>query len=229
MNSNTKFDKFVKGITEIPHQEAAEGDKKRSVIDSGITNEGEINFLMKLRNGCLNKMQLTLDNLDGSDTVITLRLLSTAETIAIEDDIASRKFSNAWTRERTRIAKTLSVASQPYASPYKQKVDPVVSEQGFLYLPVHLLNWLARKYEDFKTRYSPRPEELTDEDIQNIINTLDKLDENGVREGLSAEESRRKKLDLLTLLDSTTMYEVLITMQEQSMTLKQRTAALLTE
>lgn len=225
---SNNFDKFVKRIEETEHSEAPEQYKKNSIIDSGVTEEGEINYLMKLRKGCLNKMELTLDNIDGSDTVVPLRLLSTAEMIQIEDDIAGRKFSNDWTREKTRLAKTLSVASQPYCSPAKNKVDPVVSEAGFLYLPVHLLIWLGQKYEEFKNKYAPRPEELTEDDIKHIISTLDNLDYNGVKQGVSAEEIRRKKLDLLTLLDSTTMLETLIIMQEQLKTNKQQMAQLLT-
>ncbi len=222
------FDKFVKNISEIGHEDATDQNKKRSIIESGVINEGEINYLMKLRKGCLNRMQLALDNMDGSDTIVDLRILSTAEVIAIEDEIASRQFSNDWTREKTRIAKTLSVATQPIPSPTKQKIEPVISEAGFLYLPVYLLNWLGKKYEEFKAKYSPRPEDLTDDDIKNIIKTLDNLDENGVKLGSSVEEVRRKKLDLLTLLDFTTMCEVMITMQEQSRTIKQQTAQLLT-
>jgi hypothetical protein len=221
------LDKLVKAYEEITHDKANSQVKKLSIIESGIVDEGAINFLMKLKNGPLTKMQITLDNQDESDTVITLRLLSTAETILIDEEIANCTFATPWIAAKMRIAKTLSCATKDYCSSEKNYSTPKYSEKEFLYLTPRVLNWLNIKYDQFIEKYSPRPEDLTDEDLTNIVKSLDKLDESGVLSGTPMEEVERKKLDLLTLLDFTTMSETLIFMHNQLKTIKEQTAQLL--
>lgn len=224
----SKLDKLVKAYEEVTHDKSDINVRKLSIIESGITDEGAINFLMKLKNGPLTKMQITLDNQDGSDTVITLRILSTAERILIEDELTNTKFATPWIASKMQIVKTLACASKEYCSSDKNYATPKYKETDFLYLSVEMLNWLSAKYEQFCQKYAPRPEDLTDEDLTNIVSALDKLDQSGVLANTPAEEVERKKHDLLTLLDFTTMRETLIFMHNQLKTIKQQTAQLLT-
>lgn len=226
-----KIDSLIKSYEEITHDKATKQMKINSLIESGVQEEGVINFLMKMKNGVLTKMTLALDGADEeSDVLITLRLLSTQEFTDINDVLSQKKYPTVWDFNKARAAKILACASKPYVCPEATTfANPPLSEQVFLSLPPMLLTMLITKYEAFERKYSPLIEDLTQQDMDELLKILDEMDEDGVAKGTPEKELVKKKLDMLNSLDFTAMCLMLISTHKKLKNLTQQTDQLFTQ
>lgn len=233
----SKLQAMLTTATAITQGEKPKELVRASAIKSGLTEQGEIDYFMSLKRGPLNTYQMTF-KCDGEvQSVINFRLLTTAEEMAIEVEVMQETHEKLqwmtnqkvlkWLEDNLRVAKTLSAATKPWISSVSTKgvALPEYSEAFFLNMPTTDLKWAMNQYLDHKAKYSPSPDDLTEDDLKEIVDALNRLDS---APNLDGGDTHRKKLDLLMLLDCSTICETLIYTQQKLATITEQVGNLFT-
>jgi hypothetical protein len=199
--SNKKIDALFKASDEL-HENAPKAIKKRSLIECGVTDPVIIEWLLKMKHGAFSKVKLALDSAEVSDCIFTFRLLTAAEDDEIENEMAATGLSYIDSRyKRKYIALVLSKASTPHPSmkeATKEFNSPELPFDALYKIPSEMLYAVGYHYEAFRKRCSPKLESLTQEQIDDCIERLEKC------------EDDIKKFDLLNGWNLNATHEVII-------------------
>lgn len=195
MSENT-LKSILKVVEEVKHENQPRGKKLKHLIESDIKDS--IDTVLKMKNGILTTVKLALDHDPNSDVIAEFRLLSAEEEYEILDAMAETGLSPLDTRYRLKFAAlTLSKASCP--SPNQTFNSPSFSVKTLMAIEtMESLLALGLKYQEFKDKYSPKLESLTEEQIDHAIKMIEE------------SESEVKKLDLLNGWSLKATQEVLI-------------------
>lgn len=164
----------------IEHKDQPTSLKEISLIETGIQGE-MVSKLLKMKSGILTTMTLALDFVDDSDCLIRLRLLSADEILRIEQEMADSKLIYGTLSYKIRhSAKRIALASTRIATDNEiNKVDSLtLTESELLKIAsVEVLTALDTKYLQFMDKYSPKLEELSQEQVDEVIEELVMMDE----------------------------------------------------
>ncbi len=196
---------ILKVVEETTHADQPKGDKIKSLVECGAT---AIDSLLKMKNGPLTKIKLALDHHPESEVIGTFRLLTPQEEYEILDKMSESKLSYLDIRYKIKhAALTLSKASQAVPS---QKFDtPSYSETDLMCSgTVDSLIVLGLKYQEFKDKYSPKLESLTQEQIDKAIKMIeeseDDIKKSDLLNGWSLRATQEVLIDSVKKLTSVT-------------------------
>jgi hypothetical protein len=201
-----QFDKKIKSQIKT-HAEKGDVPKQVYLRENKVTEE-VIDALMALKNGTANEIRLTPDVETNGNTVheasfyFTFRALSGHEQISIDREMMDSVFDkNQEAYLLEHIAKTLSRATCANGT-YKK---PVFTPEDLLHsLTPSVLLYLGKKYEEFRFQCSPRLEEFTQAQINDIVDYLVK------------EEDQIKKFDFITSCSMMLMREIILALTDAS-------------
>lgn len=177
---NDNLAKLIKKAKETAHVDVEEGVKKRSLAELNV-NSDAVKWLLSLKNGPLTSITLALDGEEDSDCQFQLRLLTAQEEADVEGEMMELMNKHdmmplSLGYNIYKISKILSRASKPIAS-NMNFVSPTLTEQELRdVLPTELLIALGERYNEFRIKHVPDLDEVTQEDINEILDALEKCE-----------------------------------------------------
>lgn len=203
---SNKLSDFIKVAETISYADQPKGKKLKSLAESSISGRDVIDFLIKMKNGPLTTIKLFLDTINSDevgDVYLTFRLLTAKEQCDIEQEMLDSKLLAGTMLYNIRLSvKILSRASKSIISNDELYNQPHLSEAEMLdSLTPDVLLGLLQAYLEFKQKYCPRVEFLTEEYITDIIRELDSAE---------VENDPVKKLILLNSLRLQSMRDLIV-------------------
>lgn len=217
-NTGSKLQELIKATKVLEQKDVSNAIKKKSLIETGITDSDKINFLLKLKKGPLNTITLYLDETENSESAICFRLLTSEEQLNIEQEM-----NNIMKEQEIAygslayniyyISKTLSKASRklPFALEHFAKINqPELSEEELrLAIDTDTLIALGNKYLEFKNQYAPQLENITDNDINEFIEDLNGCENDLIKKLVCLNGLKSRQTERAVLLDIHRRYQEL--------------------
>ena len=195
--------------------------KKKSLIECGIDKKA-VDFLVNLRKGPLTTITMYLDGDPEGDCGMSLRLLTAQEglELELEMDKLTKEHGFAYLSLAYNIyysSKLLAKASR--LSPSTNEIaeitqnQPVLTEESLRKaLDTDTLIGLGLKYMEFRATYSPKLEEVTQEQIDEVVAELDACEDSPEKKLLCLNGLNSRWIERIVLLD---IHEQLRAQQKQ--------------
>jgi hypothetical protein len=211
--SSSKIQELIKHSKILEHADQPSVIKKKSLVESGITNKESLDFLCKLKRGPLATITLYLDDVEMSDCGIRFRLLTAQESLDIE--LEMQTLGEELNLSPTSIAysiyyisKTLSRASKLFPGGDNFKIQPDLSELDLrLSIDTDTLIAIGNKYLEFKNKYCPQLENITDNDIEEFVKELDGCEEDLIKKLVLLNGLKSRQTERAVLLDIHKRYQ----------------------
>ena len=195
--------------------------KKKSLIECGIDKKA-VDFLVNLRKGPLTTITMYLDDDPEGDCGISFRLLTAQEGLDLE--LEMDKLTKDYGFTYLSVAYNIYYASKLLAkasklSPSTNEVaeitqnQPVLTEEALRNaIDTDTLIALGRKYMEFRDTYSPKLEEVTQEQIDEVVAELDVCEDSPEKKLLCLNGLNSRWIERIVLLD---IHEQLRAQQKQ--------------
>lgn len=215
-NAGSKLQELIKATKVLEQKDISTGLKKKSLIEVGITDSDAISFLLKLKKGALNTITLYLDESENSECAISFRLLTAQEWLDLElemNNIVKEKniVYGSIAYNIYYISKILSKASRklPFALEHFAKANqPELSEEELrLAIDTDTLIALGNKYLDFKSQYAPQMESITDDDINEFVEELNRCEDDLIKKLVCLNGLKSRQTEKAVLLDIHRRYQ----------------------
>jgi hypothetical protein len=185
------------------------GTRKKSAIQSGVAGQDILNLMLKMADGVLTTINLSLDGKEDSEAYIPFRILSAKEELDIKDAMSESNLipNTTGAYELLFIAKRLSQASSSIQNPSPQDIGshPLLTEHELVNIvSERQLLALGYRYDDFINRHSPKLRSLSQEEINEVVDEISEvLDYDPKPQGVALNQ-------IFCALDLNVMQEVLI-------------------
>jgi len=215
-NAGSKLQELIKATKVLEQKDIPNPIKKKSLIEVGIKDSDAISFLLKLKKGALNTITLYLDESENSECAINFRLLTAQEWADVE--LEMHNFAKERDLSYTSVvysiyytSKILSRASRnmPYAlEKFSKSNQPELSEEELrLAIDPDTLLSLGNKYLEFKNNYAPQMETITDDDINEFVEELNRCEDDLIKKLVCLNGLKSRQTEKAVLLDIHRRYQ----------------------